>query len=1070
MINQTISHYKILEKLGQGGMGVVYKALDTRLNRQVALKFLPQDLTRDQETIDRFINEAQTASALDHANICTIHEIGETEEGQMFIVMAYYAGETLQKKVVSGQLSVDSVIDIVMQVARGLERAHEAGITHRDIKPSNLVITPRGEVKIIDFGLAKLVGQTRLTKTGSTLGTVAYMSPEQVQAEAVDHRTDIWSLGVVLYEMLTGKLPFRGDYEAAMLYTIVNEKPEALAKHRTDVPEGLQQVLDQALVKDVEARYQHIDELLADLKGERKTGSTSTKPRSRVKSGKIKRSMIAYASVFVVAILVMVLGVWIFSRQPAQIVQPKHQQVTFTGDATYPAISPDGQFIAYVTGTPRDSQKVLIQDLAGGQTLNVYQAKMFTNLRWSPDGAELAFTSDSLFALYVIPRLGGEARSIPSYELQAWSPDGSQLASSFNNLKSIQITNKETHERVFIPLQDTFQWKPYVDWSPLGDRFLFVTESPNEYAIWTVKSDGSQQQQVVKDNFVLRNARWAANGKAIYYLQFDGETSSLMKAGIDPETGKVDGRPENLIPGLSMGDYFTVTKDNKRLLYAREINSRNLHLVTLHKEADKVAFDTKQLTTGTSWIDFPAISPDGKQIVFSIGKRPRANLYIMPIDGGQMKQLTFLNSYNSTPAWSPDGKEIVFGSTQDGKAKVWRISAQGGTPRAFINSELSYDEFEITWSPGSNILYSRPGNTNFHFLDPETEEEKPLLKKSLGWIFVPQYSSDGNSLALYSFNGQDQYGLSLISLDDGASRFLLQGFHYPLKWSNDGNWIYGFTYGTVNVDIIKISKDGGEPEVVVTLPWKIRDSQTVLTMSPDEKQIVVPDTYYQSDVWLVENFDPENEPERPVIYDNAGLQQLAFLQKGETLYRGKKYNQAESVFREGLQLRRQHSLLSKQLGKSLQMQSKHVEAEKVFREAGDLFPEDDEFLSELGWSLHHQHKNREALTFAEKALAADTSFANLNLIARVLVAGGIDLERGMTMAEKAVAAKPRGWSRWAVSYHYLALPEHTLGLAYLKKGDFEKAVQHLEQAIEFAGERQAIRVDLQLARQKLQAR
>ena len=187
MINQTVSHYKILEKLGAGGMGVVYKAQDTKLNRPVALKFLPQDLTRDQENIDRFINEAQAASALDHTNICTIYEIGETEDGQMFIAMAYYAGETLQKKIggadggppVPGQLSVDSVIDIAVQAAQGLERAHEAGITHRDIKPSNLIITPRGEVKIIDFGLAKLAGQTRLTKTGSTLGTVAYMSPEQ---------------------------------------------------------------------------------------------------------------------------------------------------------------------------------------------------------------------------------------------------------------------------------------------------------------------------------------------------------------------------------------------------------------------------------------------------------------------------------------------------------------------------------------------------------------------------------------------------------------------------------------------------------------------------------------------------------------------------------------------------------------------------------------------------------------------------------------------------------------------------------------------------------------------------
>jgi len=297
MINQTISHYKILEKLGAGGMGVVYKAQDTKLNRTVALKFLSQDLTRDQETIDRFINEAQAASALDHANICTIHEIGETEEGQMFIVMAYYAGETLQKKVSSskalsgGQLPVDSVIDIVTQTARGLERAHEAGITHRDIKPSNLIITPRGEVKIIDFGLAKLAGQTRLTKTGSTLGTVAYMSPEQVQAQPVDHRSDIWSLGVVLYEMLTGKLPFRGDYETAMVYATVNEPPQLISNFRADIPAELECIASKCLEKDPSNRYQYADEIVVDLRRLKEIQNKSELPRRESGHGKLKNTL-----------------------------------------------------------------------------------------------------------------------------------------------------------------------------------------------------------------------------------------------------------------------------------------------------------------------------------------------------------------------------------------------------------------------------------------------------------------------------------------------------------------------------------------------------------------------------------------------------------------------------------------------------------------------------------------------------------------------------------------------------------------------------------------------------------
>ncbi|MFQ5629294.1 MAG: serine/threonine protein kinase, partial [bacterium] len=229
MLGKTIQHYKILAEIGRGGMGVVYKAKDTKLKRTVALKFLPPHLTDDTEAKARFITEAQAASALDHPNICTIHQIDETEDGQLFIVMAYYEGETLRESVSSGQLSVDNAVEIARQVAAGLACAHEAGIVHRDIKPANIFITKQGVVKILDFGMAKLAGQN-LTKTGAAHGTVAYMSPEQAQASPTDHRTDIWALGVILYEMLTGEQPFKGDFDQVVMYSIVNEEPDSIAE------------------------------------------------------------------------------------------------------------------------------------------------------------------------------------------------------------------------------------------------------------------------------------------------------------------------------------------------------------------------------------------------------------------------------------------------------------------------------------------------------------------------------------------------------------------------------------------------------------------------------------------------------------------------------------------------------------------------------------------------------------------------------------------------------------------------------------------------------------------------
>jgi serine/threonine protein kinase/tetratricopeptide (TPR) repeat protein len=266
VIGQTISHYKILEELGSGGMGVVYKAEDSQLKRIVALKFLPPALTSDPEAQQRFVHEAQAASALDHPNICVIHEIGHTDGGQTFIVMACYEGMSLKSKIENRELKIEDGIEIAIQIAEGLARAHEAGIVHRDIKPANIFITTHNEVKILDFGLAKLAGQTRLTQSGATLGTPAYMSPEQTQGKTPGPQTDVWSLGVILYEMLTGRRPFEADQELALLYSIINEEPGPIRKLNPEVPEALEQILQHAMVKKPEDRYPTAQEFLADLR------------------------------------------------------------------------------------------------------------------------------------------------------------------------------------------------------------------------------------------------------------------------------------------------------------------------------------------------------------------------------------------------------------------------------------------------------------------------------------------------------------------------------------------------------------------------------------------------------------------------------------------------------------------------------------------------------------------------------------------------------------------------------------------------------------------------------------
>ena len=320
MIGRTISQYRITEKLGGGGMGVVYKAHHTRLDRAVALKFLPPHLSADPDANVRFIREAKAASALDHTNICTIYDIGETDDEQLYIVMAYYQGQTLKYRLADG-LSIDESVEIAIQVARGLERAHEAGIVHRDIKPPNLMVTDRGEVKILDFGVAKLGGSVELTKAGSTLGTAAYMSPEQTQGEEVDARTDVWALGVVLYQMLTGQRPFRGDYDQAVIYSILNQEPEPLSAVLPETPEALSQIVETMLSKEASARHETMAEVLDVLKALRGTVTVSEAPvpPASAQPSRAKRRWVMTVSAAVLALLA---GIWGVSQLGSSEAEP----------------------------------------------------------------------------------------------------------------------------------------------------------------------------------------------------------------------------------------------------------------------------------------------------------------------------------------------------------------------------------------------------------------------------------------------------------------------------------------------------------------------------------------------------------------------------------------------------------------------------------------------------------------------------------------------------------------------------------------------------------------------------
>ena len=849
MIGQLISHYKILEKLGEGGMGVVYKAEDTKLRRNVALKFLPSELTSDHDTKERFILEAQAASALDHSNICNIHEIGETADGRSFIAMACYDGETLKKKIEKGPLKIEDANDIAIQVAQGLAKAHQNSIVHRDIKPANIIVTKDGIAKILDFGLAKLEGLTKLTRTGTTVGTAAYMSPEQARGDTIDYRTDIWSLGVVLYEMITGKLPFKGDYEQALIYSILNADPEPIKDLEENEYSGVGSIIERCLRKEPAERYQSTAELIDDL---RNVKELAYEPKHR--RHKNKKFTWRTISITALTIILVVISIFInkfLRNEPPKQIQAIHRQITFTGKARLPNISPDGKFVAFLTGDST-GLKVFVQDMNGGQPLEVFKMSAIFDLRWSPDGSEILISAgqDSFRGTYIVPRLGGTPRKLTYFRNICWSPDGFRSAGIRVPEKRIWFTDKSTGDTTSILLKGSFTFLQNIDWSPRGTLLLFLTEGQTENIIWTITTKGIQQSRILVDSVPLYSPRWSSKGDAVYYLRSSGQTVDLMKIKIDHGTGRAEGPPIAIQTGLQVGDNFSLSKDNKQLFYIRRQSSSNLWLPTYDDKGGTETKTTKQLTTGTSMVTDQSISPDGNKVVFSKG----GNLFVMPIEGGEMKQITFLDSDARSPAWSPDGKEIAFGSIHNGIRKVWRVSADGGPARPFEKSKLSSDSPNLTWFPGFEILYHKPGNQNFHFLNPKTEEEQPLIKNdSVGWMFYPKYSPDGKKVAV-NWNRKKDRGLWIISLQDFSQVLLHSGSIFPIQWSSDMKSVYAQESGSSEILMIPVSS--GKVKTFLNLPSEKISS---IDISADGKKVVYSVSETQSDAWLMENFDPEVE-------------------------------------------------------------------------------------------------------------------------------------------------------------------------------------------------------------------
>jgi len=672
MIGQTISHYKILEKLGEGGMGVVYKVQDTTLDRIVALKFLPSQLAADATDKQRFINEAKSASALDHPNICTIYEIGQTEAGESFIALAYYPGETLKQKIQRGPLKLDEAIETATQIAQGLARAHEAGIVHRDIKPANVMITDRNEVKIVDFGLAKLTGRTQITKTGSTVGTVAYMSPEQARGEQADHRTDIWSLGATLYEMITGQLPFQSDYHDAVVYSILNVSPQPITGVRTGVPMELERMVVKTLQKNSDERYQNMNDLLVDLRALKKKMESGTLAISAAVSHRRpnRRTMLLVASAVIALLVVAVAVSLLLPTHPSAELNPNMTQrvldVPFTRIG-YPGLSADGNWAAFPVADARGKWDIYLMNTSGGEPrrITVDSSDFVEGTDVSPDGSAfvyypLANGSTDIFtnsALGGVRRLLAASAFVPRYQ-----PDGRRV---FFLRGLYYAPNKSGKLEIWSVKPDgSDEQLEFIDSVSVRGRYSLSISPDGKSVVWLRTFPEGGYQEVVTHNLVNGSERqitfdkknidevcWTRNDQIIFSSNRNGTTNLWMvpaEGGMEVQITKGSG------PDLGM----KISSDGTKLLYFQ--NQTVGHVWISDLEGQK----SKQVTSDDRVASFPALSPDGNSVALSLatgdGSSNVVELYLVKREGSSREQLTRSNSSAGWPIWSPDGKRIAF--------------------------------------------------------------------------------------------------------------------------------------------------------------------------------------------------------------------------------------------------------------------------------------------------------------------------------------------------------------------------------------------------------------------------
>jgi len=805
MKGRILSHFEIIEKLGEGGMGTVWQARDTRLNRHVAIKMLPAHMLHDEQRKQRFMQEAQAASALNHPNIITIYEIA-SEGGVDFIVMELVKGKTLDQIISRRGMQLNEILNCCIQIGDALAKAHEGGIIHRDLKPGNVMVTADGRVKVLDFGLAKLTEpagvsedeQTRTmrvqTEDGTIVGTVAYMSPEQAEGKQVDGRSDIFSFGSMLYEMATGAAAFRGASKVSTLSAILKSNPKPPSQIAPDVPRDLEKIILRCLRKDAARRYQTMTDLklaLEDLKEESESDPQQTAVAPRKRRSAVLIAAVGSGLAFAMA------GAWYFLQsQPKSLPSTVSRPLTaYAGNEQHPSFSPDGNQVAFSwNGEKQDNFDIWVKLVDGGAPLRLTTDPAADySPQWSPDGRTIAFIRNR--AVYLISPLGGVERKVADTKSQisnlTWMPDAKSLLISTSETEKdprtiFQLSIGDGEMRKLTTMRGPGIGDGGVAASPDGRAFAFVRYL-NGGDLYVSSMAGGEPRRLTNDRRNILGLVWAGNKEIIFSSDRVG-VRSLWRINV---AGRSEPQP---IPGVqteaSNPTIVYPAKSAPRLAYERTTNDSNIWRMDAPGPGDgsEQQWGPPVEVIASTRIDMgPQFSPDGKKIAFVSDRSGNMEIWVAGTGGENPVQLSTMGgAYCGSPRWSPDGRRIVFDSFAAGNNDLWLIGAEGSQAKR-VTFEPS-DDARASWSTDGKWIYFRSERSGLRQIwkIPSQPPYKPAVQVTRsGGALEAFESTDGKVLYFV----KDVGGLWSLPVEGGDEKMVIEAVQQAY-WGVAGNGVY----------------------------------------------------------------------------------------------------------------------------------------------------------------------------------------------------------------------------------------------------------------------------------------